>query len=82
MLLHVLSLTSLNYLICSLDCLLDDDEYVDGEYDLQDEEENALLDDGTDSINNENEGDEEDILQLDETIEIAEGTFCCIFLTR
>lgn len=58
-----------------MDCLLDDDEYNDGDYDIQVEEEDALLDEGNDSASNENEVDEEDVLELDETVEITtEGT--------
>lgn len=65
-----------------MDVLLEDDEFGDGdeEYDIQDDEENALLDDGNDSTINANDADEGDVLQLDETVEIADGNWFNIYL--
>lgn len=58
-----------------MNVLLEDDEFgdADGDYDIQDDEENALLDDGNDSLCNKNDLDEGDVLQLDETVEISDG---------
>lgn len=68
-----------SFLFFSLDVLLDDDEFGDGDgdYDIQDDEENALLEDGNDSVDNKND-DEGDILELDENVEISDGS-CTIY---
>lgn len=63
--------------VCSIDVLLEDDEDLgDGTYDLQDDEENALLEDENDIPGQSNQGGEEeeesDVLQLDESDEIVD----------
>lgn len=67
----------------SLDVLLEDDEDLgDSTYDLQDDEENALLEDEIDIPGQCNqEGEEEaDVLQLDESDEIVDygSLFLCV----